>query len=177
MIWQIQIGKIVDEIFKFLIDRQEIETRDLLEIFAKCNSYIVDLDDKDVSNHLENDISQVIRAINLSYKVAKTNFIWKKKVEENQKNMSRQLDGVSKAIKKMAKGIENEIQTETQYQVQERQITELLKIKGIRNSRYFNKKRRKICFRSIFRRKLRKIKNRTNRKNSNTNIRRKNSFK
>lgn len=131
MTWQTQSGKIVDEIFKFLLDEQEIERRNLLEIFAKCNSYIVGLDDNDISKHLENDISQIIRTINISYKIAKSNFIWKKKVEENQKNIGKQLDGVSKAIKKMAKGIENEIETSSKYELQERQITELLKIKGI----------------------------------------------
>ena len=131
MIWQTLIGKIVDEIFKFLIDKQEIERKNLLEIFAKCNSYIVGLDDKDISKHLEDDISQIIRTINISYKVAKSNFIWQKKVEENKKSIGKQLDGVSKAIKKMAKGIENEIETDSEYELQERQITELLKIKGI----------------------------------------------
>ena len=131
MTWQTQSGKIVDEIFKFLLDEQEIQRRNLLEIFAKCNSYIVGLDDNDISKHLENDISQIIRTINISYKIAKSNFIWKKKVEENQKNIGKQLDGVSKAIKKMAKGIENEIETSSKYELQERQITELLKIKGI----------------------------------------------
>ena len=130
-IWQTLIGKIVDEIFKFLIDKQEIERKNLLEIFAKCNSYIVGLDDKDISKHLEDDISQIIRTINISYKVAKSNFIWQKKVEENKKSIGKQLDGVSKAIKKMAKGIENEIETDSEYELQERQITELLKIKGI----------------------------------------------
>ena len=131
MIWQTLIGKIVDEIFKFLIDKQEIERKNLLEIFAKCNSYIVGLDDKDISKHLEDDISQIIRTINISYKVAKSNFIWQKKVEESKKSIGKQLDGVSKAIKKMAKGIENEIETDSEYELQERQITELLKIKGI----------------------------------------------
>ena len=130
-IWQTLIGKIVDEIFKFLIDKQEIERKNLLEIFAKCNSYIVGLDDKDISKHLEDDISQIIRTINISYKVAKSNFIWQKKVEESKKSIGKQLDGVSKAIKKMAKGIENEIETDSEYELQERQITELLKIKGI----------------------------------------------
>ncbi len=125
MIWHTLNGKIIDEIFKFLIDKQEINRKNLLEIFAKCNCYIVGIENK------EDDISQIVRTINLSYKVAKTNFIWKKRVEENQKNISKQLDGVSKAIKKMAKGIENDIKIDNKYELQERQITELLKIKGI----------------------------------------------
>ena len=124
-------GKIIDEIFQFLLDKQEINRQALLEIFAKCNSYIVGFDDKSISQYLEENISQIIRMINVSYKVAKSNFIWKKRVEENQKNMGKQLNGVSKAIQKMAKGIEKDIQNEAQYEKQKAEIIELLKQKSI----------------------------------------------
>ena len=59
-------GQIVDEIFKLLIDKQEITREQLLEIFAKCNSYIVGFDDKKISEYLEENISQMVRVINLS---------------------------------------------------------------------------------------------------------------
>lgn len=124
-------GKIVNEIFEFLLDKQEIDKQALLEIFAKCNSYIVGFDDKDISQYLEANISQIVRTINISYKVAKSDFIWKKRVEENQKNMEKQLNGVSKAIQKMAKGIENDIENEVQYEKQKAEIIELLKQKSI----------------------------------------------
>lgn len=124
-------GKIVDEIFQFLLDKQEIDRQSLLEIFAKCNSYIVGFDDEDISQYLEENISQIIRAINISYKIAKSDFIWKKRVEENQKNMGKQLNGVSKAIQKMAKGIENDIENEAQYEKQKAEMIELLKQKMI----------------------------------------------
>lgn len=124
-------GKIVDEIFQFLLDKQEIDRQSLLEIFAKCNSYIVGFDDEDISQYLEENISQIIRAINISYKIAKSDFIWKKRVEENQKNMGKQLNGVSKAIQKMAKGIENDIENEVQYEKQKTEMIELLKQKMI----------------------------------------------
>lgn len=124
-------GKIIDEIFKYLLDKQEIGREALLELFAKCNSYIVGFDDKEVSKYLEDNISQMIRTINVSYKVAKSDFIWKKKVEENQKNMGKQLDKVSKAIEKVARGIENDIQNEAKYEKEKTQILELLKQKEI----------------------------------------------
>lgn len=124
-------GKIVDEIFKFLIDKQEIERQNLLEIFAKCNSYIVGFEDEDISKLLEGNLSQALRAINVSYKVSKIDFIWKKRVEENQKNMGKQLDSVSKAIKNMAKGIEADIENEAQYENQKTKILEILKQKAI----------------------------------------------
>lgn len=124
-------GKIIDEIFKYLLDKQEIDRQALLEVFAKCNSYIVGFDDKEISQYLEENISQIIRTINISYKVAKSDFIWKKRVEENQKNMGKQLDGVSKAIQKMAKGIEDDLENEVQYAKQKAEIIELLKQKAI----------------------------------------------
>ena len=80
-------GEIVSEIFDFLLDKQEITTQDLLKIFADCNSYVVGLEDKNISKYLEENISQMVRVINVSYKISKSNFIWRKKVEENQKNI------------------------------------------------------------------------------------------
>lgn len=124
-------GEIVDQIFTHLLDKQEIDRSQLLEIFAKCNSYIVGFEDKEISQYLEDNISQIIRIINLSYKAAKSDFIWKKRVEENQKNMGKQLDGVSKAIQKMAKGIETDIENEAQYEKPKAEILELLKQKAI----------------------------------------------
>ena len=59
---------------------------------------------------------QIVRTINVSYKVAKSNFIWKKKEEETKKNIGKQLKGVSNAIKSMAKEIEKDIKVEEQYQ-------------------------------------------------------------
>ena len=124
-------GEIISKIFDKLLDKQEIKRKDLLEIFAKCNSYIVDVQDEKISDYLEENISQMIRAINISYKISKSDFIWRKKVEENNKNIGKQLNGVSKAIQKMAKGIEEEIENETQFQKEKIEITELLKQKNI----------------------------------------------
>ena len=120
-------GEIIQQIFEYLLDKQEIDRKALLEIFAKCNSYIVGFQDQEISKYLEDNLSQMIRMINVSYKVVKSDFIWKKRVEENQKNMGRQLDGVSKAIHKMAKGIEKDIQNETQFEKQKAEIIELVK--------------------------------------------------
>ena len=54
-------GKIVEEIFDLLLEKQEIERADLLKIFADCNSYIVGFDDKEVSSYLEENILQILR--------------------------------------------------------------------------------------------------------------------
>ena len=124
-------GQIIDEIFKLLIDKQEITRELLLEIFANCNSYIVGFDDKKISEYLEANIVQMVRVINMSYKISKSSFVWQKKFEESRKNIETQLQGVSKAISNIAQNIENDIKNEEQYTNQKRQIIELLKQKEI----------------------------------------------
>lgn len=124
-------GPIVDEIFKVLVDKQEISRELLLDIFAKCNSYIVGFDDKKISEYLEENISQMVRVINMSYKISKSNFVWQKKFEENKKNIETQLQGVSKAISNIAENIEKNIKNEEQYSNQKKQVIELLKQKEI----------------------------------------------
>ena len=75
-------------------------------------------EDKNISKYLEENISQMVRVINVSYKISKSNFIWRKKVEENQKNIGRQLNGVSKAIQSMAKDLEKDLEVEEKYENQ-----------------------------------------------------------
>ena len=115
-------GKIVDEIFNFLLEKQEIEREDLLKIFADCNSYIIGFDDKEVSGYLEENILQILRIINISYKVSKNNFVWKRKLEESKKNMETQLKGVSKVISGIAKDIEQNVEVDKKYTKQEIEI-------------------------------------------------------
>ena len=55
-------GKIINEVFKYLIDKQEISKEVLLKIFAKCNSYIVGFEDKNISEYLEKSIMQIVSA-------------------------------------------------------------------------------------------------------------------
>ena len=124
-------GKIIEEIFNRLLDKQQINKKDILEVFAKCNSYIVDVKDQNISEYLEENIAQMVRAINISYKISKSDFIWRKKVEEKNKNIGKQLNGVSKAIQKMAKGIEQEIEQDEQFKKEKVEIIELLKQKEI----------------------------------------------
>ena len=120
-------GAIVDNIFKILVDKQEITREDLLQIFKECNSYIVELEDKNVNSYLEDNLMQMVRVINMSYKISKSNFVWKKKFEENKKNIETQLNGVSKAISNIAENIENNIKNEEQFNNEKKQILELLK--------------------------------------------------
>ena len=124
-------GEIDNEIFELLLEKQEISRKDLLQIFANCNSYIVGAEDNKISKQLEDNIMQIVRTINVSYKVAKSNFIWKKKEEQTKKNISNQLKNVSNAIKSMAKDIEKDIKAEEKYQAERLEIVDLLRQKEI----------------------------------------------
>ena len=124
-------GKIDDEIFKVLMDKQVIKREDLLKIFADCNSYIIGFEDRKISEFLEENIEQMVRVINMSYKISKSSFVWQKKMEENKKNMKEQLNGVSKAISNLAQNIEKDVTKEEEYGKEKVQILELLKQKGI----------------------------------------------
>lgn len=124
-------GPIVDEVFRLLIDKQQINREQLLDIFAKCNSYIVGFDDDQISKYLEENISQMIRVINMAYKISKSNFVWQKKFEESKKNIETQLQGVSKVISNIAEHIEKNIENEEKYTTEKKQVIELLKYKEI----------------------------------------------
>ena len=124
-------GKIIDKIFDLLLDKQEISRKDLLKIFADCNSYIIGFDDKDISKRLEENIMQIVRTINVSYKASKSDFIWKKKIAQNKKSVEKQLKDVSKAIESMARGLEDDIENEEKYIREKQEIIELLQQKEI----------------------------------------------
>ena len=124
-------GNIVNDIFIKISDKQSIDKKDLLKIFANNNSYIVGLDDENISKTLEDNITQVIRAVNTAYKISKANFVLMKKIEENKKNMETQLQGVSKAIFGIAKNIESDLENQNQYESKKEQIATLLSQKEI----------------------------------------------
>ncbi|MBR3002808.1 MAG: SpoIIE family protein phosphatase [Clostridia bacterium] len=124
-------GKIVDDIYKYVVDKQEIGKEALLGIFAKNNSYVVDVKDENISKKLENDINQAIRCINMAVKLSKTNFVWIKKIEQAKQNMESQLNSVSKAISGIAKNMEDDLKKEIEFGEEKNQIIEKLKLKSI----------------------------------------------
>lgn len=124
-------GKIIDKIFSILLNKQQIEKEDLLKTFAECNSYIIESNDNNVSKLLEKNINEIVRTINMSYRISKSDFIWRKKVEQNNANMEKQLNGVSKAIQNMAKDIQKELELEEKYEKENKEIIEILKQKDI----------------------------------------------
>lgn len=124
-------NEIVNELFDILLDKQEISREDLLKTFAKFNNYIVQYDDEKISKKMNENIEQIVKAVNYAYKVSKSNFIWEEKVKSNKKNVQAQLDGVSKAISSIAVKMEEEIKQDTSYDDEKKKVITALEIKEI----------------------------------------------
>ena len=121
---------IISEIFESLVEKQEINTEDLIKIFEKFNNYIIYENEK-TNIKIQEQISEVVKAINEAYKTSKTNFIWEEKVKTSKKNVQAQLDGVSKAISSIAVKMEEEIKNEKDYIDEKKQVIAMLEQKNI----------------------------------------------
>ena len=124
-------NEIVNELFDILLDKQEIDREDLLKTFAKFNNYIVQYNDEKISKRMNNDIEQIVKAVNYAYKISKSNFIWEEKVKSNKKNVQAQLDGVSKAITSIAVKMEKEINQEKDFEEEKNKVIKALEVKDI----------------------------------------------
>lgn len=123
--------EILDEIFDIMLKKDVITRKEIVQIFANHNNYIMGFstDSKEDEYVAQNDIDEVVRAINSSYRISKINFVWKKKLDEKKKTMSTQLNSVSEALSNLA----NQITTEEQdpYKEEKEEIKALLKDKEI----------------------------------------------
>lgn len=103
---------ISDKIYEKLELNEEIDKEDLIKIFEDSNSFIVGLDDQMIAPTLNKDILDVVKVINDTYKINKLNLIWNKKMQDNKKSLSHQLNGVSQAISSLADDISEETKKE-----------------------------------------------------------------
>src|SRR5699024_5666445 len=110
------------------IEKSEMTKEDLMKIFEKRKNYIVGLENNDV---IKEDIDQIIRIINRTYRINEMSFNWKTRFEEHRKTMSKQLKGVSKAINEIADEITKEKEEKSKYKDKEIQIRDLLFQKGV----------------------------------------------
>lgn len=133
--------EIVSDIFKALLINTRITKKQLVEIFSNHNNYILGSDDENDNENMEKDISEMIKKINYSYKTSKMNFVYKKKIEENNKNVSAQLQGVSDMIAEVADELEESQNTEVEeFKTEKEQIVQLLKQKQITIDEIYIKK-------------------------------------
>ena len=99
---------IVNDIFEVLVQKEKINREDLLKVYENHNNYIVGFDNYKTSLKIENNIREVVNAVNSAFKESKRSLVTAAKINENNKNISVQLDGVSKAIDNIANDIEKE---------------------------------------------------------------------
>ena len=124
--------EIVTDIFKSLLINTRITKKQLVEIFSNHNNYILGFDKDGDNENIEKDINEMIKKINYSYKTSKMNFVYKKKIEENNKNVSAQLQGVSDMIAEVADELEESQKVEEQeFKKEKEQIIQILKQKQI----------------------------------------------
>ena len=97
---------IVNDIYDVLLVKEKINREDLLKIYENHNNYIVGFDNYQTSLKIENNIAEIVNIVNESFKVSKMNLVMAAKINENNKNISAQLDGVSKVIDTIANDIE-----------------------------------------------------------------------
>ena len=123
----INAEEITDDIFEYFMKKQEIDRQDIIDIFEKYHNYLLTAQDKEENMQMEKDIYQIVKIANESYIIAKVNFIYKQKIDENKKNISNQLNGVSKVISSIA----YDMKKEKEFEEEEIEIKNLCKQRNI----------------------------------------------
>lgn len=121
--------EIINDIFKHLSKNKKLTKDVLILIFAKYNNYIIGTENGNINSSVENDMKDMIDVINKSYKLSKINFVWKKKLDEKNKSMSVQLQGVSEVISDLADDIRDS--KNEKYTDKKELIRKILMQKGI----------------------------------------------
>lgn len=127
----IEDSEMIRDIFKVLVEHQKVTRKELLDIFASHNNYIVGFDDAVVSLSIEEDLKEVLTRMNDSYKMSKVKFIWKHKMEENKRTMVNQLDGVSKVISSLAEDMEKREEEKNEFIIEKEEILRIAKERKI----------------------------------------------
>jgi len=120
-------NNILKDIYLELCRRDNINIYDLAKIFEKNNNYIIGFEE---NQKLKNDMEVITKVINYTYQISKMNFIWKQKVIQSRKNVSNELNGVSKVINTIAEDIDKKF--DKAYDDLETEIRLMLKTKNIK---------------------------------------------
>lgn len=122
-------GANVDNIFNLLMDKQSINEKELIEILAQDNNYLIGFEEE--GSKEAKDLKNMVEAINTAYKIGKLNFIWTSKLKEEKQNMESQLNGVSRAILDIAEDMQKDNVEINEYQEEAEQIVQILKQKDV----------------------------------------------
>ena len=119
---------IIEDIFEFLQENGVMTDNGFISIFAKHNIYLVNSENDYIKTEELDEMREIIKAINTAYRISKNNFIWQKKLDDNNKNLSNQLKNVSRAINNIATGIK---ENSDEYESEKKEVEDLLKEKSI----------------------------------------------
>lgn len=114
--------KMVDDIYGALQVNDIVLESDLIEIFKNHNNYIIVQDEM-----IKNDLQEIIKMINRSYKMLQIEVTKKQEKNKNAKSVKKSFENVSKAIKKSI--ATNEKGTKTKFSKKEKELLILLKNK------------------------------------------------
>jgi len=117
---------ILKDLLTNLIAKERIDYKGLIKILEKNGSYIFG-DDEATSN----DIEKMVKAINYTYRINKIHFTCNKKITQNKKNISHDLENVSKFISELAEDLKKTENKTDLYLVEKEKIITLLKQKSI----------------------------------------------
>ena len=121
-------NNIIEDIFIYLQENGVMTDNGIISIFAKHNIYLMNSETDYIKTEELDEMREIIKAINTAYRISKNNFIWQKKLDENNKNVSKQLKNVSKAINNIASSLK---ENTDEYESEKAEIEDLLKDKGI----------------------------------------------
>ena len=121
-------GNIIEDILDNLLENGIMTENGIVSIFAKHNIYLMNSENPRMKDTEIQEIREMIKVINMAYRISKNNFIWQKKLDENNKNVSKQLKNVSDAIKDIASGMG---ETVDKYTEEKDKIIIILAEKGI----------------------------------------------
>lgn len=125
-----QDERILKACYQELIQNEIITNKTLNPIFEKYHYYFVSFGNERKNPILAEQIDEIIRILNRAYRNSKTKFLVEKKTKEEKKNLSNQLNHVSKAISDLAKDMQKETKQE-EFAAEKREIQEILKQKDI----------------------------------------------
>lgn len=124
----LEIGNLViEDIAEIMLKGKEIEKENLIELFEKYNAYILGLGQEETNKEIEKNVSETISIISNTYEIFKTDYIAREKIKETKKNISNQLEDVSKVLATMVE----ELYPQNEYEKQTAEIKGIAKKKDI----------------------------------------------
>jgi len=104
--------ELLDSIYDVLEKDEEIDKDKLLKLLEDNNNYIIGLDNEGTKKTIEENLEQIVKTINHTYRINKLNLVWKQREASNKKTLANQLGGVSKVISSLADDIEDKEEKE-----------------------------------------------------------------